>query len=91
MCREKGNEEERKEVEQKGLKNETGEAEGMGLLQWQRKWGGSPDEGTVRSTPWVSSVWYGSYGRYLIHAGTAGATTAHSGTGIFPYILVRSL
>jgi hypothetical protein len=42
-CREKRNEEEKKEVEQKGLKNETREAEGMGLLQWQRKWGGSPD------------------------------------------------
>lgn len=36
-------------MEQKGLKNETREAEGMGLLQWQRKWGGSPDEGTVSS------------------------------------------
>lgn len=44
-CRNVVNEknEEKKEVEQKGLKNETREAEGMGLLQWQRKWGGSPD------------------------------------------------
>lgn len=37
-----GNEEQEK-VEQTGLKKVTREAEGMGLLQWQRKWGGSPD------------------------------------------------
>lgn len=42
-CRENGTERRKKEVEQTGLKNETREAEGMGLLQWQRKWGGSPD------------------------------------------------
>lgn len=30
-------------VEETGLKKESREAEGMGLLQWQRKWGGSPE------------------------------------------------
>lgn len=39
-------------MDQTGLKKETREAEGMGLLQWQRKWGGSPDSeaygGTIR-------------------------------------------
>lgn len=33
----------REKVERAGLKKETREAEGMGLLQWQRRWGGSPD------------------------------------------------
>lgn len=33
----------KEKVDQTGLKKETREAEGMGLLQWQRKWGGSPD------------------------------------------------
>lgn len=37
-----GNEEKEK-VERTGLKKVTREAEGMVLLQWQRKWGGSPD------------------------------------------------
>lgn len=39
---EKGENEVVEKVESRGLKKESREAEGMGLLQWQRKWGGSP-------------------------------------------------
>lgn len=42
----------KEKVDLTGLKKETREAEGMGLLQWQREWGGSPDSeaygGTIR-------------------------------------------